>query len=312
MVLSSSSAEREAAIQAGVQGFVTKPVRASRLGHEIARVLGAGQLVPAVDPASAPARLAVADGRPVLVAEDKSVNQLVAVRLLEKLGFRADIASNGREAVEMHARGTYEAIFMDCQMPELDGYQATAEIRRRESGGRHTPIIAMTAHTLRGDRERCLAAGMDDYIGKPIRTADLADVVTRALARADEPRAHRAGDNGEAPLMDAARLADVFGDDEESRSSLLAQFLAQARATIADLGQAIEDGDSEAIARLAHGLKGSSAVVGAERLSRVAAELSEGGAANRLDDAAALHDELTAVFELTDRELAPITSEESR
>lgn len=315
MMLSSSSAEREAAAHAGVQGFVTKPVRGSRLAQELARVLGAGQLVPMVDAAArAPsaARRGSATGRLVLVAEDKSVNQLVAVRMLEKLGFRADIASNGREAVEMHARGHYEAIFMDCQMPELDGYQATAEIRRHEAGGRRTPIIAMTAHTLRGDRERCLAAGMDDYVGKPIRTADLADVISRALAHepANGAKIERArGARSDAPLVDHSRLADVFGDDVEARASLLAQFLAQSRATIADLAAPTEAGDAQAVARLAHGLKGSAAVVGAERVSRLAAQLSEEAAAGRLQDAERFRAALQSTLDATDRALMPPVTE---
>jgi signal transduction histidine kinase/ActR/RegA family two-component response regulator len=115
----------------------------------------------------------------VLIVEDNAVNQMVTARLLEKLGCRVDVASNGREAVEMVGLLPYDAIFMDCQMPEMDGFEATQEIRRREGSGARHPIIAMTANAMQGDRERCLAAGMDDYLSKPIRTADL----TRALER---------------------------------------------------------------------------------------------------------------------------------
>jgi PAS domain S-box-containing protein len=315
MMLSASAAEREAAMQAGVHGYVTKPVRASRLAHEIARVLGAGQLVP-MDAASrvpVPERAGASPGRPVLVAEDKSVNQLVAVRMLEKLGFRADVASNGREAVEMHAQGDYEAIFMDCQMPELDGYQATAEIRSREPEGTHTPIIAMTAHTLRGDRERCLDAGMDDYVGKPIRTADLADVIDRALGQEARERGSgvtAAAAGGEAALIDLSRLEDVFGDDDEARASLLGQFVAQSGATIAALAEPIAAGDADAVARLAHGLKGSAAVVGAERMSQISARLCDEAAAGRLEDTERLVIELQSAFEATDKALTPFPNEQ--
>ena len=315
MMLSSSTAEREAAVQAGVHGFVSKPVRASRIAQDVARVLGAGQLVPLADGAArAPSSCEGAEaGRPVLVAEDKSVNQLVAVRMLQRLGYRAEIARNGREAVELHARGDFAAIIMDCQMPELDGYQATAAIRRREADGRrHTPIIAMTAHTLRGDRERCLQAGMDDYVGKPIRTADLADVITRALGR-DAPNAGAIGGRGavdvEPALIDRSRLAEVFGDDEQARTGLLAQFVVQSRATIAALAEPIEAGNARAVAQLAHGLKGSAAVVGAERLSRVAGQLSDEAFAGRLDDAERLHGELRSAFAATDGALAPTANE---
>jgi signal transduction histidine kinase/CheY-like chemotaxis protein len=118
----------------------------------------------------------------VLVAEDNPVNQLLAVRLLDRCGFRADVANDGRAAVAAVAANSYAAVLMDCQMPEMDGYEATAEIRRCERGGEHIPIIAMTAHSMSGDRERCLAAGMDDYVSKPIKPSQLSDALSRCIA----------------------------------------------------------------------------------------------------------------------------------
>jgi CheY-like chemotaxis protein len=120
----------------------------------------------------------------VLLVEDNSINQLVASRMLERRGFSVDVAANGRQAIEMFQRGGYAAIFMDCQMPELDGYLATAEIRRLEEGSdHHIPIIAMTANTMSDDRQKCLDAGMDDYVGKPLQTLALTKVLARSAGK---------------------------------------------------------------------------------------------------------------------------------
>jgi CheY-like chemotaxis protein len=117
----------------------------------------------------------------VLLAEDNIVNQKLAVRMLEKLGCRVDVAADGQEAITMLAMLPYDLVFMDCEMPELDGYAATREIRRREGPSRHTPIIAMTAHAMAGDREKCLGAGMDDYISKPVHMVNLEEALRRWL-----------------------------------------------------------------------------------------------------------------------------------
>ncbi|MEA2299628.1 MAG: hypothetical protein QOE44_163, partial [Solirubrobacteraceae bacterium] len=190
LMLSASGSMREAATDAGFEGFLTKPVRHLRLVQEVGRLLGGG--VPPTRPGesgrTAGRRTEVRD-RVALLAEDNAVNQLVATRMLEQRGFRVDLAANGREAVRMVEAGDYDVIFMDCQMPELDGYAATREIRRAETDGAHTQIIAMTAHALKGDRDRCLAAGMDDYLGKPLRSVDLETAIARALAIVDGPRA---------------------------------------------------------------------------------------------------------------------------
>jgi len=118
----------------------------------------------------------------VLVAEDNPVNQMLAGRLLDRCGYRSEVVGNGNEALEATAHTDYAAILMDCQMPGMDGYEATRAIRRREADPAHLPIIAVTAHSMRGDREKCIAAGMDDYISKPIRAAELSDALTRVIA----------------------------------------------------------------------------------------------------------------------------------
>jgi CheY-like chemotaxis protein len=117
----------------------------------------------------------------VLVAEDNVVNQKVAAKMLERLGLRADVAADGAEAVQMYGMRTYNLILMDCHMPEMDGYAATAEIRRREGSGPHIPIVAMTAEAMEGCRENCLQAGMNDYIAKPVKLDELAEAMRRWL-----------------------------------------------------------------------------------------------------------------------------------
>jgi CheY-like chemotaxis protein len=118
-------------------------------------------------------------GGHVLLAEDNPVNQLIALRLLERAGYRAEAVPNGRLAVDQVVAGGYDAVLMDVHMPEMDGFEATAEIRRREDGFRHTPVIAMTARAMAGDREKCLQAGMDDYLTKPIRREELVAALER-------------------------------------------------------------------------------------------------------------------------------------
>jgi signal transduction histidine kinase/DNA-binding response OmpR family regulator len=175
--------------EAGISACLTKPVRQSQLFDCVATVLGAAVApeVPRVPAATLrlPHQSRLEDrGRAtplILVAEDNIVNQRVSVRLLEKLGYRADVAANGYEAVAALERIPYAMVFMDVHMPDMDGYAATAEIRQCEAGARHVPIIAMTANALEGDREKCLAAGMDDYLSKPVRQAELQAILERWL-----------------------------------------------------------------------------------------------------------------------------------
>ncbi len=121
------------------------------------------------------------------MAEDNPVNQKLAVRMLEKFDMSVDIAATGREVLAKLEKGTYDLVFMDCQMPEMDGYEATACIRRAElDSGKHLPIVAMTANAMQGDREKCLAAGMDDYIAKPIRREAIAEMLQRWASKCRE------------------------------------------------------------------------------------------------------------------------------
>jgi len=175
---------------------------------------------PAFDSPATP-RPTPANGTLLLVAEDNVINQRVATALLTKRGYTIDLAANGREAVDMYLRGEYQAIFMDCQMPTLDGYDATAEIRRHEGADSHIPIIAMTANTMTGDRERCLAAGMDDYIAKPVRPDALDQVIARTLPDTANgvpgPAALQVANADDAPPMfEASLLNEARSDDEQA------------------------------------------------------------------------------------------------
>jgi CheY-like chemotaxis protein len=224
----------------------------------------------------------------VLVVEDHPVNRLLAVRLLERFGCSVDVAADGAEAVELTAVYDYSAIFMDCQMPTMDGYEATERIRRREAGGEHVPIIAMTANTMEGDRERCLAAGMDDYLPKPLHAEALAEALGRALD----------GEHALTPLLDSARLEDVLSMD-----GIAQLFVDETRPRIEGLGKAIAAGESDAAKRLAHTIKGSSASVGATRMAELAAELENQAAGDR-GQLLRLHDELRQAFAATETELS--------
>ena len=175
-------------IEAGFAAYLVKPISPVQLFDALATLWGthtegiATELITrhTIAESRAAKTISVREERPIsayiLVAEDNLVNQKMVVRMLEKMGCRVDLAANGAEAVKRAVPSTYDLIFMDCQMPEMDGYEAAAEIRRRENGSKHTPIIAMTAHAMPGDREKCLQAGMDDYIPKPIKRESLSDV----------------------------------------------------------------------------------------------------------------------------------------
>jgi CheY-like chemotaxis protein len=173
---------------AGFAAVLTKPVKSSALLRALTDVCFAARPPDAIAAcgaaaeASAAAQIGRAKHR-VLLAEDNAVNQKVALRLLERLGCSVDVAASGSEAVEKYRAAPYDIVFMDCQMPLMDGYEATAAIRRLESAGAHIPIVALTANAMQGDRDVCLAQGMDDYIAKPINTGDLIRVLQRWLGQ---------------------------------------------------------------------------------------------------------------------------------
>jgi PAS domain S-box-containing protein len=224
---------------------------------------------------------------PLLVVEDSAINQQVAVRMLEALGLRSRVVANGEEALAALAEQTYSAILMDCQMPVMDGYEAASAIRRAEAGQRHIPIIALTANAMRGDRERCLAAGMDDYLAKPIRRGELAAALQRWLLLDEPPAAPTRPTPGEPPLgggpVDPAALARLRQLQRPGQPNivrkLIDQFLSDAARHRATLERARAEGDSPALARLAHTIKGDARTFGSPELEALCDRLEQLGPA---------------------------------
>ena len=246
---------------------------------------------------------AAAVGRPagqILLAEDNPVNQRVGTAMLENLGFRVDVAGDGAAAVRAALCTKYEAILMDGQMPILDGYQATMEIRRLQAGSHHTPIIAVTGSTMKSDQQRCLAAGMDDYLAKPLDLQALQDVLTRWASDglgpidvgdpSEPPPPIHVGlghlDDPNRPVLDVEvvdrlqRLGEAAGED--LLGQLAALFLTDADARVVALHEAIGRDDAAAVVRSAHTLSGASANLGATALARLCATLAADSAVGDL------------------------------
>ena len=239
-------------------------------------------------------------GARVLVVEDNPVNQRVAAAMLSRLGFRVDVVGDGREAIDALGRIPYVAVLMDCQMPDMNGYQATAEIRRREGAGPRVPIVALTASALEGDEERCVAAGMDAYLSKPVRMEGLAEVLNRVAARVDRsPTPKRSGGpepDADGPV-DEELLAELdLGSGNGAGARLLELFVTETAKRVTRLRRAAADGDLAEIARTAHSIRGSAGAFGARRLSRAAAQFEEAGEGTNAADVTTLASDVEAEF----------------
>ena len=246
----------------------------------------------------------------VLLAEDQPVNQRVAMAMLENLGYHVDLVADGAGAVEAAALTHYRAILMDCQLPVLDGYQATEAIRAREDPGRRTPIIAVTATETEFDQQRCRAAGMDDYLTKPLTLRTLGAVMDRW--RPDGSRPSSALDRGGAavdegasapsqPVLDAQVIARLERLGSTAGVDLMAQlitlFLAESDASIVAMRTAVAVGDAIAVQRAAHALSGASANLGATDLARLCGTLASDGATDDLERMPARFDTIEAELE---------------
>jgi signal transduction histidine kinase/CheY-like chemotaxis protein/HPt (histidine-containing phosphotransfer) domain-containing protein len=291
----------------GISAYLTKPVKQSELLDVIVSVLSPREQQPSL--ASQPRRGSRSIRRrlKVLLAEDNAVNQLLASRILESLDHHVTVVSNGREALSAAQAGRFDLIVMDVQMPEMDGFEATAAIRKLEKAtGKHIPIIAMTAHAMKGDRERCLAASMDGYVSKPIRVADVEQAVTQAMA-ANQSSDAGSTSTAEDSLVDEAAILSGMDGNRKLLRDLTRIFVADCPKQLVEIKAAIQMGDAERLRRAAHALKGSVGNFAAKKAFAIAGQLETMGKNGNLDAAqgacVALEGELSQLI----RELKKLT-----
>jgi signal transduction histidine kinase/CheY-like chemotaxis protein/HPt (histidine-containing phosphotransfer) domain-containing protein len=307
--------------QAGVREWLMKPVRSSEFYNRLVRLMSTHE--PAV-PAAAPSQVPAAPDGPsrgrILVVEDNEVNQLVARATVSRLGYTVDVVSNGVEALAATGGARYAAVLMDCHMPVMDGFEATRQIRRRDGMHLRLPIIAMTAGALDGDRERCLAAGMDDYLAKPVDAAALEATLARWVPEPEarlvpgplpQPLAVTGGAPAAGadtiPALDQDRLAILRDLGPDDGRGLLPEAVAAFRrglpAHVAGVQAAVNDGDGPALAQAAHALKGAAANIGAAAVARICAGLEALGRDGTPDGGNTLVRSLAAELNRLDAEL---------
>jgi two-component system, sensor histidine kinase and response regulator len=284
----------------GVAAYLVKPVKPSDLNRAIAAAMTLNTNA-SVEPISSPKGAATPAVRPlrVLLAEDNAVNQHVVVRVLEKQGHAIVVANNGCQALAAFDAERFDLVLMDVQMPEMDGFEATAAIRSREEGDvRRTPIVAMTAHAMKGDRERCLAAGMDDYVSKPVQRSELLRVLAWA---ADGIAVTEAPPTVLPPACDRRSAIARLDGDEELFADLSNVFLQDSVRLMEEIRQAVATKNAPWVHRAAHGLKGAAGYVGGEPTVQAAATLEAIGAAGNLDAA-------DLAFETLSHEMSRLTT----
>jgi signal transduction histidine kinase/DNA-binding response OmpR family regulator len=289
--VSLNAAETEAC---GYAAYLYKPVKGIRLHGVLASVLGMSAAVPAITALPSRGDTALAQAARILVVEDNVVNQKVVQKLLERQGYRSDLAGNGFEALTALRERPYDLVLMDCQMPEMDGFEATRQLRDPATAVRDAtiPVIALTANAMQGDRERCLQAGMNDYLTKPIAAQALADALARWL-----PEKVGVGETAPAPdaqlkaldgaVFDAESMLMRFGGDLEIAEIAVAGALESVPEELAGLRQAAADGDHETARRHAHTIKGLTASIGAKPCAAAAEHIEHRLRAQELH--AALH-----------------------
>jgi CheY-like chemotaxis protein/HPt (histidine-containing phosphotransfer) domain-containing protein len=253
------------------------------------------------------------DSLRVLLAEDNTTNQLVAQSILKKVGVYCDVVANGFEALKALEAGPYDLVFMDCQMPEMDGFEATEQIRRPDSRvqNRDIPIIAMTAHAMPGAREECLQAGMNDYLPKPVEPQTLVEKINEWLPRAGETRLsdtfaspmgsepQSSADSSERvlPVFDRTGMLDRLMGDQELAQLLIKGYIEDIPRQMQALKASLDTEDFESAGRKAHSIKGASANVGGEALRSVAKDIEKACATGDIAAAKEALPELEAQFE---------------
>ncbi len=297
------------ALPEGVSHVITKPVRASQLYDCIAEIVrGRGVSTPPETTRSTTELLP--QGKQILVVEDNRANQQVAIGMLERLGCKVEVVASGLEAVEAHVRQQFDLVLMDCHMPEMDGYEATGRIRALRGTKSKTPIVAMTADVREGDSDRCFAAGMDDYLPKPIRLDSLRKVLEHWLCQADdsagletqEPAAiavpaAESDPVSEGEALDGNVLRELQEDVGEAFPRLVSVFLEDTPEHLASLRDAVWERDQQWVAESAHTIKGSARNLGATRLGEICFQLEEMGRSGALDRAEELLHSLDAEYE---------------
>ena len=285
-----------------VAAYLTKPIKQSTLLDSIATAFGSVGTV--IDAPSAPEDLVPPRVRPlrILLVEDHPPNQIVATRILEQQGHTITLAENGQEAVDAVETGKFHVVLMDVQMPVLDGMAATAVIREREKEtGRHLPIIAMTAHAMKGDEEKCLAAGMDGYVSKPIRRKALFQTIAEIVGDVEEleeeappgpEEAQATDEGGPAQVIDEPGLREEYEGDLDLLRELRDAFFEEVPDLIAQLREGIASGDSQAVGAVAHTIKGGTGNFFAVSPFEAAYGLEKIGKGGDLAEAAAACDEL--------------------
>jgi two-component system sensor histidine kinase/response regulator len=283
MMLTSGGQRGDAARceELGISAYLLKPVRQSELREAISRVLSAKEqagVIPLITRYSLHDGSDPAKSLHILLAEDNAINQKLALRLLEKRGHHVTVACNGRDALSALDTMSFDLVLMDVQMPEMDGLEATRLLRKKETtSGRRQPVVAMTALVMKGDRERCIEAGMDGYLSKPIRPQELDQVLDTYLALDREDFSRPKSDGPAESSVVAAEVLERIGNDHGLLSELLELFRGDYPGQIQALREAVKNGDAAMLQRVGHGLKGALGNLSAPIASRLASELESMG-----------------------------------